>query len=251
MNVLLHGCNGRMGQVITRLVAETSGISIICGVDSDVRKFENSYQVYSSLMEVTEAVDILIDFSNHSSLESVLNYGLKNNVGLVLCTTGYTIDEKTSMLSASKIIPIFNSGNMSIGINLILSLAKQAATKLYNDFDIEIIEKHHNQKLDAPSGTALMLADGINLVLDNNMEYVYERQSKRDKRDKHEIGLHSIRGGSIIGEHEVIFAGAGEVIELKHSAISRDVFGVGAITAAKFLFKKPAGLYNMQNLIEE
>lgn len=251
MKALLHGCNGRMGQVITSLAQQTSEVEIVCGVDSDVTKYNNPYPVYSTLEEVKESFDLIIDFSNHLCVENILAYGTKNSIGLVLCTTGYTTAEKASINVASKQIPIFNSGNMSIGINLILSLAKQAAAKLYGDFDIELIEKHHNQKLDAPSGTALMIADAINSAIDDNMEYVYERKSKTEKRAKTEIGMHSVRGGSIIGEHEVIFAGAGEVIEIKHSAISRDVFGVGALRAAKFLLGKPAGLYNMQNLIEE
>lgn len=251
MNILLHGCNGRMGQTITRLLSEDPIINIVCGVDSEVNKYTNPYPVYSRLEDVTEKVDVVIDFSNHNTLEGLLNFGTKNNLGLVLCTTGYTKEERESMINASKLIPIFNSGNMSLGINLLQSLAKQAAAKLYGSFDIEIIEKHHNQKLDAPSGTALMIADAINSELDNKMDYVYERQSKREKRPKNEIGMHSIRGGAIVGEHEVIFAGVGEVIEIRHSAISRDVFGVGAISAAKFLYKKSAGMYDMKNLIEE
>jgi 4-hydroxy-tetrahydrodipicolinate reductase len=250
MNILLHGCNGRMGQVITRLVSEDPDISITCGVDSAIEKFVNPYPVYEALAYACEKIDVIIDFSNHSCINSLLQYGINNKVGLVLCTTGFTTEEKESILKASKEIPIFSSGNMSIGVNLIMSLAKLAAAKLYGAFDMEIIEKHHNQKLDAPSGTALMIADAINSSLDNKMEYSFERQSKHEKRQKNEIGIHSIRGGAIIGEHEVIFAGAGEVIELKHSAISRDVFGVGAVQAAKFLHQKPPGLYNMENLIE-
>jgi 4-hydroxy-tetrahydrodipicolinate reductase len=250
MNILLHGCNGRMGQVITRLACASSDLKIVCGVDSYTSGFNNSYPVYNSLEDVNEKVDVLIDFSNHSTLDALLDFGCKNNIGLILCTTGYTIDEKQNILKASEVIPIFNSGNMSLGINLLLSLAKQAAEKLYGDFDIEIIEKHHNQKLDAPSGTALMIADAINSAISNNMDYSYERHSKMEKRNKKEIGIHSLRGGAIIGEHNVVFAGAGEVIEISHSAISRDVFGVGALRAAQFIIDKPAGLYNMQNLIE-
>lgn len=251
MNILLHGCNGRMGQVITALAMQAADLTIVCGVDEAVDKFNNPYPVYNALSNIKEKVDVVIDFSNHSCLKALLEFGTVANTGLVLCTTGYTADERSSILEASKLIPIFNSGNMSLGINLLQALAKQAAAKLYGNFDIEIIERHHNQKLDAPSGTALMLADSINSALNNEMDYVYERQSKMQKRDKKEIGIHSVRGGAIIGEHEVIFAGAGEVIELKHSVISRDVFGVGAISAAKFLYNKPAGLYNMQNLVEE
>lgn len=250
MNILLHGCNGRMGQVITRLASSVQDFSIVCGVDAKASDFHNPYPVYSNIYDVKETVDVLIDFSFHSTIDILIDYGIKNNIGMVLCTTGYTPEEKAKIADASKIIPVFNSGNMSIGINLVLSLAKQAALKLYEGFDIEIIEKHHNQKLDAPSGTALMIADAINSTLDNKMEYIYERHSKTEKRNKNEIGIHSIRGGAIIGEHNVVFAGAGEVIEINHSAISRDVFGVGAIQAAKFLYEKPAGFYNMQNLIE-
>jgi len=250
MNVLLHGCNGRMGQVITSLSAQAIDFNIVCGIDEDINKFTNPYPVYSTLPDVTENVDVVIDFSNHTCLNSLLQFGVTQKAGLVLCTTGYTPEERNNIVETSRLIPIFNSGNMSLGINLLQALAKTAASKLYENFDIEIIERHHNQKLDAPSGTALMLADSINSVLDNQMEYTYERQSKRQKRTKKEIGIHSIRGGAIIGEHEVIFAGAGEIIELKHSVISRDVFGVGAISAAKFLLNKPAGLYNMQHIIE-
>lgn len=251
MNILLHGCNGRMGQVISNLALGAPDIQIVCGVDSNISKNSNPYPVYNTLDDVKENIDVLIDFSNHACIRNILSYGLKNSVGLVLCTTGYTNEEKELINLAATKIPVFNSGNMSLGINLLLSLAKQAAAKLYDGFDIEIIEKHHNQKLDAPSGTALMIADAINSALDNKLEYVYERQSKHEKRPKAEIGMHSIRGGAIVGEHEVIFAGAGEVIELKHSAISRDVFGVGALRAARFLYKKAPGLYSMQNVIEE
>lgn len=250
MNILLHGCNGRMGQVITTLSSQTMDFDIVCGIDEVINKFSNPYPVYSNLSDVTENIDVVIDFSNHTCLGPLLEFGLMKKTGLVLCTTGYTPEERNHIIQASKQIPIFNSGNMSLGINLLQALAKLAASKLYENFDIEIIERHHNQKLDAPSGTAIMLADSINSVLDHQMEYTYERQSKMEKRNKKEIGMHSIRGGAIIGEHEVIFAGAGEIIELKHSVISRDVFGVGAISAAKFLHNKPAGLYNMQHIIE-
>ena len=251
MNILLHGCNGRMGQVITRLTGDNSDLKIACGVDSNASKINNPYPVYNNLKNVSECVDVLIDFSNHNTISDLIDFGLKNKIGLILCTTGYTTEEKQSIDKASLVIPIFNSGNMSLGINLLLSLAKQAAAKLYGDFDIEIIEKHHNQKLDAPSGTALMIAEEINSVINEDLNYSYERHSKMEKRNKKEIGIHSLRGGAIIGEHNVVFAGAGEVIEISHSAISRDVFGVGALRAAQFIMGKPPGLYNMQNLIED
>jgi 4-hydroxy-tetrahydrodipicolinate reductase len=251
MNILLHGCNGRMGQVITKLAGGRTDLKITCGVDSYASKLNNPYPVYNNIRDIKESVDVLIDFSNHNTISDLLEFGIKHKISLVLCTTGYTPYEKQSISDASLIIPIFNSGNMSLGINLLLSLAKQAAAKLYGDFDIEIIEKHHNQKLDAPSGTALMIADAITSATSEDLNYSYERHSKMEKRNKNEIGIHSLRGGSIIGEHNVVFAGASEVIEISHSAISRDVFGVGALRAAQFIMGKPAGLYNMQNLIEE
>lgn len=250
MRVLLHGCNGRMGQVLTRLISETSDIKVVCGVDSNSGKINNSYPVYSSLSEVKEEVDVLIDFSNHTCLEGILKFGLERNVPLVICTTGFSSEEKQKMLEASKNIPILNSANMSIGVNLILSLVKQAAGVLYEGFDIEIVEKHHNQKLDSPSGTALAIADAINSALDNKMEYKYGRHSKTEKREKNEIGIHAVRGGAIVGEHDVIFAGGGEVIEITHSALSRDVFGYGAIKAAKFITGKKHGMYSMKDVIE-
>jgi 4-hydroxy-tetrahydrodipicolinate reductase len=249
MNILLHGCNGRMGQVLTRLIPEEDDMNIAAGVDSDVNKFKNSYPVYNSLKQVKEKFDLLIDFSNHTAIENILNFGLSKKVPLVICTTGFTDEEKNKMLEASKQIPIFNSSNMSLGVNLLISLSKQAAQVLGSDYDIEIIEKHHNQKLDSPSGTALMIADAINKTLGNNSNYVYGRHSKTSKRDKNEIGIHSVRGGGVVGEHEVLFLGSGDVIEIKHSAISRDVFGYGAIKAARFIIDKNPKLYSMDDLI--
>ncbi|WP_446715247.1 4-hydroxy-tetrahydrodipicolinate reductase [Caloramator sp. Dgby_cultured_2] len=238
MKVLLHGCNGKMGQVLTRIISQMEDMKIICGVDREPNKIKNPYPVYDSLSKVQEDVDVLIDFSNHLALDSILEFGLNKNVPLVICTTGFSPEEKEKMKKASEKIPILNSANMSIGINLITNLLKNIAPILYGDFDIEIIEKHHNQKLDSPSGTALMLADAINSSLQNSLEYVYGRHSKTDKRKKEELGIHAIRGGAIVGEHSVIFAGAGEVIEINHSALSRDVFAYGAIRAAKFLVGK-------------
>lgn len=250
MNVLMHGCNGRMGQVITALASHSEDFHIVCGVDTDIDKFRNPYPVYTDLSKVTEQVDVVIDFSNHTCISSLLHYGVEKKVGLVLCTTGYTQEERMQFVEASTQISVFNTGNLSIGINLLQSLAKAAALKLYEDFDIEIIERHHNQKLDSPSGTALMLADSINSVLPEQLSYTYERHSKMEKRNQRELGIHSIRGGAIVGEHEVLFAGAGETITLTHTALSRDVFAVGAIRAAKFLYQKAPGLYDMQHVIE-
>jgi 4-hydroxy-tetrahydrodipicolinate reductase len=236
MKILLHGCNGKMGQVLSRIISEENDMKVVCGVDICPEKLKNNYPVYGSLAEVNEEVDILIDFSNRSCLNSVLEYGLLRNVPLLICTTGFSPEEKEAMKEASRKIPILNSGNMSLGVNLIITLAKQAAEVLYGNFDIEIIEKHHNQKLDSPSGTAIMIADAINSSLSDSMEYTYGRHSKTEKRDKKEIGIHAVRGGAIVGEHDVIFAGPGEIVEISHTALSRDVFGYGAVKAAKFLY---------------
>jgi len=250
MKVLLHGCNGKMGQVLTRIISQMEDMKIICGVDREPNKIKNPYPVYDSLSKVQEDVDVLIDFSNHLALDSILEFGLNKNVPLVICTTGFSPEEKEKMKKASEKIPILNSANMSIGINLITNLLKNIAPILYGDFDIEIIEKHHNQKLDSPSGTALMLADAINSSLQDSLEYVYGRHSKTDKRKKEELGIHAIRGGAIVGEHSVIFAGAGEVIEINHSALSRDVFAYGAIRAAKFLVGQKPNFYTMNDVLK-
>ncbi|MCX7694610.1 MAG: 4-hydroxy-tetrahydrodipicolinate reductase [Caloramator sp.] len=251
MRVLLHGCNGRMGQTLTKIISTLNDIEVVCGVDKETTRYTNSYPVYPKLDEVKEEVDVLIDFSNHTCLDSILEYGKKNKVALVICTTGFSEEEKNKMYEASKSIPILNSANMSLGVNLLLSLVSQAAKVLYENFDIEIIEKHHNQKLDSPSGTALMIADAINKSLENVLNYNYGRHSKTQKREKNELGIHAVRGGSIVGEHEVLFAGPFENIEIKHSALSRDVFAYGAIKAAKYIFGKENGFYTMQDVINE
>lgn len=250
MNILLHGCNGRMGQVISRLALEDEEIEIVCGIDKIIDKFSNPYPVYDSFDKVTEKIDLVIDFSNHSCIDSLLQFGLAKNVPLVICTTGFSKEEKEKMVDASKRIALLNSANMSLGVNLLVSLVKQAAEALYKNYDIEVIEKHHNQKLDSPSGTALMIADAMNSAINNVMEYNYGRHSKTEKRSKNEIGIHAVRGGSIVGEHEVIFAGPSEIIEIKHSALSRDLFAHGAIAAAKFLANKEPGFYQMKDLIK-
>lgn len=250
MDILLHGCNGRMGQVITRIASEDNEINIVCGIDINIDKSVCSYPVYSTFQEITQKADVLIDFSNHTCIDNILEYGLKNKLPLVICTTGFTPEEKNKILAASKQIPILHSANMSIGINLLLSLVSHAASVLYEDFDMEIVERHHNQKLDAPSGTALMIADAMNESFSERYEYSYGRHSKTQKREKKEIGIHAVRGGGIVGDHEIIFAGGGEVIEISHSAISRDVFAYGAIRAARFITKRNPGLYSMKDVME-
>lgn len=249
VRILLNGCNGRMGQVITKLAAEDKDVSIAAGVDVNPDKFKNGYPVYKNLNDVKEDVDVIIDFSNVSGLPSLLEYGVRKKIPMVICTTGLSEGDKEAIREASKNIPILTSANMSIGVNLILSLVKQAAKALEDSFDIEIIEKHHNQKADSPSGTALAIADSINSALKEKKEYVYGRHSKTEKRKPNELCIHAVRGGNIVGDHSVIFAGAGEVIEINHFALSRDVFGVGALRAAKYLSGKDPGLYSMDNVI--
>ena len=195
--------------------------------------------------------DVIIDFSHPANLNKLLSFAKRNDLPIVVATTGLTEDQKKELSDASKIIPVFFSANMSLGINLLIRLAKQAAKILEGSFDIEIIEKHHNKKIDAPSGTALAIADGIAESLSNKPEYVYERHSVRKPREKQEIGLHAVRGGTIVGEHEVLFAGPDEVISLSHSAQSRDVFAQGAVRAAKFLSKKSVGFYSMDDLFSD
>lgn len=248
--IIMNGCNGRMGQVITRLAAEDADCEIVAGFDVN-DSINNTYPVFDNPADFKGEADAVIDFSHPSCLTGILDFCKRNNLPVVLATTGYTVEQRVEIDNASKEIPIFFSANMSLGINLLISLAKQAAKLLEGGFDIEIVERHHNQKLDAPSGTALAIADAIDETLSQPAEYVYDRHSVRRKRKPTEIGLHSVRGGTIVGDHDVIFAGKDEVIEIKHSAYSREVFAVGAVRAAKFMSGKPAGMYDMNDLIEE
>lgn len=248
INALLNGCNGRMGQSISRLCEADNDIKIVAGIDI-VQNKNNSYTVYDDFVDIKEKIDVIIDFSNIKLLPKLLKYSLSNNLPVVICTTGQTEEDKKMIRDAALKIPILTSANMSVGVNLILKLVADAAKALEDSFDIEIIEKHHNQKLDSPSGTALAIADSINSSLSNEKEYIYGRHSKTEKRQAKEIGIHAVRGGNIVGDHSIVFAGAGEVIEINHSAISRDVFAVGAIKAAKFLYNKKAKLYNMNDVL--
>lgn len=250
IKIIMNGCNGKMGQVITRLVEEDADAEIVCGVDINT-DMKNSYPVVKSIEEFTGEADVVIDFSHPSCLTSVLNYCRKNNTPVVLATTGFSAEQKAEFTEASKEIPLFFSANMSLGINLLISLAKQAAKLLEGNFDIEIVERHHNKKIDAPSGTALAIADAIDETLSYPAEYIYDRHNIRRKRKATEIGISAVRGGTIVGDHEVIFAGNDEVIELSHHAASKEVFAVGAIKAAKFMKDKPAGMYNMNQLVDE
>jgi 4-hydroxy-tetrahydrodipicolinate reductase len=258
MRVILHGCNGKMGQVMARVLSMEDDMLVVAGVDVDPGKYENSFPVYSSLREASESMesagttaDILVDFSHHAALDSLLDWGQRHKKSLLICTTGFTPEEKQRMVDASRKIPILHSSNMSLGVNLLLSLVEQAARSLGAGFDVEIVEKHHNQKADAPSGTALMIAEAVNAALGGVLELEYGRYGKTAKRKQNEIGLHSVRGGSIVGEHEVLFAGQGEVVEISHSALSRDVFAYGAVRAARYLVEKGPGLYSMRDVIRQ
>lgn len=248
--IIMNGCNGRMGQVITKIVADTKDCEIVCGIDIN-DSIKNTYPVYKSLSEYDGKADVIIDFSHPSILSSVLEYAKATNTPAIIATTGLTAEQKAEIGETSKSVAMFFSANMSLGVNLLIDLVKKATKVLEENFDIEIVEKHHHNKIDAPSGTALAIADAISDTLTNEAEYTYDRHSVRKKRSKNEIGIHSVRGGSIVGEHSVIFAGQDEVIEIKHQATSREVFAVGAVKAAKFLAGKPAGMYDMNDLISD
>lgn len=250
INVMLSGCNGKMGKVLSGLLANDGEAKVICGFDINTDAVEG-YPVYDNLDNVKEKVDVVIDFSHPASLSSIINYCQKNTIPVVVATTGLSDGQKNDILELSKKVPVFFTFNMSLGINLLVNLVKKATSILEDNFDIEIVEKHHNQKIDAPSGTAIMIADAIKDTMKNTPELVYDRHSVREKRKKNEIGMHAIRGGTIVGEHSVIFAGKDEVLEINHQAHSKEVFAVGAIKAAKFLIGKDAGMYDMANLIEE
>lgn len=248
INVLLCGANGKMGKAVAKAAESAQDIKIAAGFDLNTAPGDG-FNVYSDLSLITEEIDCIIDFSHPSVFDAMLSYAEKNKIPYIICTTGLSEGQKKAFLKASENTPIFYSANMSVGVNLITELAKRAAKALEDSFDIEIVEKHHNQKLDAPSGTALAIADAVSDTVSYNPRYVFDRHSVRKKRDKEEIGIHAVRGGSIVGEHTVIFAGADEVIEIKHSASSKEVFAAGAIRAARFMYKKDIGLYNMTDVI--
>lgn len=246
--VVISGCCGKMGRVVNEIISNRNDAHVCEGIDINAVKYSD-FTVVSCPNQLTSKPDVIIDFSHPSSLGGLLDYAKTNGTALVLASTGYNDEEIAKIKSAAKEVPIFFTANMSLGINLMRELAKKAVSVLGNQFDIEIIERHHNQKIDAPSGTALMLAESINEASDGQYNYVYDRHSVRKKRDAKEIGIHSVRGGTIVGEHEIVFAGRDEVITLTHSAASKQVFAVGAVNAAIFLQGKPAGLYSMADMI--
>lgn len=248
-NIVICGANGKMGHTVASCIESREDCKVIAGIDSYTKVYSD-FPIVETPAQLTEQPDVIIDFSNPSSLDSLLEYGLTHNVALVLATTGYSDEQIAKIKAASEQIPVFFTFNMSLGINLLVQLAKTAVSVLGDQFDIEIVEKHHNQKIDAPSGTAIMIANAINETRDNQYHYVYDRHARRMKREKSEIGMHAIRGGTIVGEHDVIFAGRDEVITLSHSAASKSVFAVGAVNAAVFINGKEAGMYDMAQLVE-
>ena len=248
--IIMHGCNGKMGQMIASLIAQDDEIEIVAGVDvSD--HISNPFPVFKTISECNVDADAIIDFASAKAVDALLDYCLEKKTPCVLCTTGLNPEQTQRIVEVAKETAILKSANMSLGINMLLKLLKEATNVLAPaGFDIEIVEKHHNQKIDAPSGTALALADSINEELNNDYQYCYDRSQIREKRTKKEIGIAAIRGGTIVGEHDVIFAGADEVITFSHTAYSKAIFAKGAIQAAKFLKGKPAGFYNMSHVID-
>ncbi len=249
VRIIMHGCNGHMGQVISGLAAQDPDVEIVAGIDiADQGK--NSYPVFTDINACQAEADAIIDFSSAKAVDALLEYSVKRQIPAVVCTTGLDEAQLGKLEEAASKVAVLKSANMSLGINTLLKLIKDAAKVLAPaGFDMEIVERHHKLKLDAPSGTALALADSLNEAMDQTYHYVYDRSQRREQRDIKEIGLSAVRGGTIVGEHEVIFAGPDEVIEFKHTAHSKAVFGKGAIEAAKFLAGKPAGRYDMSDVI--
>lgn len=248
MRILLCGANGKMGRVVYESACNTENVKVVAGVDP--YGDNTDFPVYRSFDDVSIEADVIIDFSHPAMLSSMLKFATDKKIPAVVATTGIDETGLNKIKEASKDIPVFFTANMSLGVNLISELAKKAASVLSPDFDIEIVEMHHNQKIDAPSGTALLLADEISSVLEIEPVYEFDRHSKRMKRSKNEIGISSVRGGTIVGEHEIIFAGTDEVIKISHSAYSKKLFANGAINAAKFLYNQNAGMYSMKDILE-
>lgn len=249
VRILLSGCNGKMGQVITNIARYREDVKIVAGFDIN-DSIRNDYPVFTHLEQCNVPVDAIIDFSHPAALQAVLNYAVSKKIPLIVATTGLSDEQVSKLKEHSRTIPILFSANMSLGVNLLLELVQKAAKLLYSNFDIEIVERHHNQKIDAPSGTALALADAINQALPEKYRYVYDRHTNRVKRSKDEIGIHAIRGGNIAGDHTVIFAGNDEIIELRHIANSKEIFGVGALKAAVFIHDKEPNFYSMKDLFK-
>ncbi|MDE7308054.1 MAG: 4-hydroxy-tetrahydrodipicolinate reductase [Lachnospiraceae bacterium] len=248
--IIMTGCNGKMGKTISEIVAEDEEAVIVAGVD--ISEGTRDYPIYKKISDVKEEADVVIDFSTPKLLDEILSFAIEKQMPTVLCTTGYSAEQIEQINQTANQTALLRSANMSLGINIMIKVMETVAKTLADTgFDIEIVERHHNQKLDAPSGTALALADAINKELDNDYDYKYDRSTLREKRPKKEIGISAVRGGTIVGEHEIIFAGTDEVIEFKHTAYSKAIFGKGAVEAAKFLKGKQTGLYDMKDVIGE
>ncbi len=248
--IIMHGCNGKMGRVICNIVKNDSDAEIVAGVD--IAPANAEFPVFTNIKDCNIDADVIIDFSTATAVPSVIEYAEEKGIPAVICTTALSDETNKMIESASEHVAMFKSANMSLGINLIAAILKKYSSVLYDaGFDVEIVERHHNQKIDAPSGTAILLADSVNECVDDQLEYVYDRSKVREKRERKELGLSAVRGGTIVGEHEVIFAGKDEVIEFKHSAYSKEVFAVGAVKAAKFIKNKTPGKYDMQDVMAE
>ena len=250
VKVIMHGCNGKMGQVITRLAAGDPEMENVAGVDMRAQAL-NDYPVFGDIGECGVEADVVIDFSNAAAVDRLLDWCGEKQMPVVLCTTGLSEEQLSKVEETAKKTALLKSANMSLGVNLLMKLLQDAAKVLAPEgFDMEIVERHHNQKVDAPSGTAIALADSLKEALEEDYAYVYDRSGQRKKRDSHEIGISAVRGGTIVGEHEVIFAGEDEVIEFKHTAYSKALFAKGAVAAAKFLAGKGPGRYDMSDVIQ-
>lgn len=247
--IIMLGCNGRMGQMITDIVAQDAEAKIVAGIDH-VDNRDNGYPVFHSVTECDVDADVIIDFSSANAFEARMDYAVDKQIPIIVCSTGMSEEQLSYMKKASEKVAVLRSANMSLGVNLLIRLVKEAAEKLAADgFDVEIVEKHHNQKLDAPSGTALALADSVNEAMQGQYEYIFDRSQVRQKRDKKELGISAVRGGTIVGEHDVIFAGTDEVVTFSHTAYSRAVFAKGSVTAAKYMKGKGAGMYDMADVL--
>ena len=249
--IIMHGCNGAMGQTISKIVKEDGDAEIVAGIDI-VDNRDNGYPVFTNIADCNVEADVIIDFCSAKAMDGLLSYCEEKKMSVVVCTTGLSEEQLKRIQKLSETSAVLKSANMSLGINTLFKLVQDAAKVLATaGYDVEIVEKHHNQKVDAPSGTALALADSINEAMDHQYEYVYDRSQKREKRGKKELGLSAVRGGTIVGEHEIIFAGIDEVIEFKHTAYSKAVFAKGSVSAAKFLKGKTVGMYDMRDVIAE
>lgn len=249
VRIIMSGCNGYMGRTVTEIVAADEDAQIVAGIDLEDRG-DKEYPVFTDIADCNVEADVVIDFSSPKALDGLIDYCTGKGVAAIFCTTGYTEEQIEKIKEASAKTAVMKSANMSLGINMLLKLLKDAAKLLAPaGFDMEIVEKHHNLKVDAPSGTALALADSLNEALGEKYDYTYDRSKERRKRDKYEIGISAMRGGNIVGEHEVIFAGLDEVIEFKHTAYSKSVFAKGAVQAAKYMAGKPAGFYDMGDVV--